>query len=121
MIDNKKQIEDAIEAHAKWFVRLRVAVKTGKSDYDPKQTKMDDQCDFGRWFYSSFPPSLKSEPIYEKIRGLHAKFHLNAGQVLEHALQGKKSEAMAELAEDSPTRKISRDLTKELSKLQDLL
>jgi hypothetical protein len=121
MLDDKKRIEDAIEAHMKWFIRLRVAVKTGKSDFDPKLVKMDNQCDFGKWLYSSFPAALRSGPIYEKIRDLHARFHVSAAKVLEHALQGKVDAAMAELDEDSATRKISRELASQLGKLQDLL
>jgi len=118
-VTNQEQFTAAIDAHSRWFTRLRVAIETGKSDFDPAKVALDNQCDFGKWLHQQSPPAFRGTEAFTKIRTLHSSFHGHAGRILKLALAGKKAEALAEIADKSAIRSTSRELVIALQKLRD--
>ncbi len=110
MID---EINKAIGTHGLWKQRLRTAIESGKSEYTLANTRVDNICEFGKWLYS-ISPEIKATESYKKIKDLHAKFHMEAANVLSLALQGKKEEANKSLVPGGTYFIASADLTKEM-------
>lgn len=95
-----EQLDKAIAAHAGWKGKLRIAIDTGKSEFDPAKVAMDNQCEFGKWFYSLTAEDTK-DLHYEEVKKHHADFHRAAAKVLDLALAGKKEEAEKEMGLNS--------------------
>jgi hypothetical protein len=106
-------IEAAIASHELWKTRLLSAIETGSSEWVPRTVKADNQCDFGRWLYACSSEE-KASPHYDVIKHRHAQFHIEAGRVLEIALRGFRSNAVAEMAEGERYADISASLIDEL-------
>lgn len=106
-------ISKGIGAHGMWKQRLIDAINTGQSEWTPSVVCQDDQCEFGKWFYSCSDSEKKSSH-YDKIKTLHASFHKTAADVLGLALGGKKTEAEKAIGEGSDYKSISYSLTKEM-------
>ena len=106
------EITKAVGAHAQWKQRLRSAIDTGKSDFDPAKVKTDNNCDFGKWLYSL--DAEKNSTDWKNIQALHADFHKEAGQILDTALKGNKVAANAALDLGKPFTSISSKLTSAL-------
>jgi methyl-accepting chemotaxis protein len=87
------EINKAIAAHGMWKVRLHDAIEKGTSDYQPKVVALDNACEFGKWFYS-IPAADRPADFWPKVQLLHARFHQEAGRILQLALDGKKEEAL---------------------------
>lgn len=110
-----EQIKDAIGSHGMWTLRLKTAIKVGKSDLDPKDVRCDDGCDFGRWLHSDeIDESTRSGSPYKVIRRLHSEFHECAADVLELATDGRAPEAtvLLEGAFSNQSQKLVRGLRK---------
>ena len=90
------QIQKALLAHGAWKQRLRAAIAEGQSEYAVSQVRLDDRCDFGKWFYS-LSPSLRTGAEAKAIQSIHAEFHQEASRILDLALHGQKDEALADL------------------------
>jgi hypothetical protein len=116
-MDEKTQIDDAIHAHTQWFIKLRVAIDRGSSEFNPDVVKTDNNCIFGKWLYGDFPASKKGTVLYSEIKDLHAKFHAEAARILALAIAGQKDVALAGMETDSHIRQISAAL---MAKLNDL-
>jgi hypothetical protein len=89
-----REINKAVANHSYWKARLHDAIDTGRSDYNPANVGVDNQCDFGKWFYS-LPEEDKNSAVWNKVRLLHARFHAAAANILQLALAGRKDEALA--------------------------
>jgi hypothetical protein len=100
----------AIAAHAKWKFELREAIDTGKSQWAVRDVRTDNACEFGKWL-AALPLSQRLAEHYTKVRALHAEFHTVAADVLELALTGRKEEAAAAIAFNSPIAVVSSNLT----------
>lgn len=100
-----------IAAHGQWKTRLRAAIDTGKSDASVASAKLDNQCQFGKYFYS-LPPHMQSSELGRQVRDKHAAFHAEAARVLGLALSGKKAEAQKAIEMNSDFAKISAELTR---------
>ena len=82
-----------------WKARLRTAIDTGKSDTNAADAGKDNGCAFGQWLYgSTIDATAKGGSDFKEVQKLHAEFHKAAAQVLQLALQGKKTEAEKLLA-----------------------
>ena len=103
----------AIAAHGQWKQRLRDAVATGKSEFQPATVCLDNQCAFGKWLYSR-DPQTRSGSRWQCVRTRHAEFHQEAGRVLKLALEGQKSAAEAALNPHSKFGQITQHLTEEV-------
>lgn len=88
-----QQVDAALVAHGLWKARLREAIDSGKSDFSVDKVQRDDACDFGQWLRS---PGHHG-PEFDKVRQLHAAFHLEAAKVLQLAVTGRKADAVAAL------------------------
>ena len=86
------QIERALAAHGSWKSHLKEAVRTGHSSRDAAEAGADNACEFGKWFYGLSSTERETQNGRD-VRTLHAEFHHLAGQILEHALGGRREEA----------------------------
>ena len=93
-MSNVNELDKAISAHARWKIRLREAIDTGKSEWSPEKVRQDNLCDFGKWLYS-LSDSEKASGYWKQVQKLHAEFHIVAAKVLQLALEGHKNEAEA--------------------------
>ena len=50
------EITKAIGAHGMWKTRLRMAVESGKVDYNIAEVQRDNCCEFGRWLHHANRP-----------------------------------------------------------------
>lgn len=106
-----------IAAHSQWKLRLRKAIDTGGADVTVEMIKVDDKCEFGRYFYS-LPSEVRAGDLAKLVREKHAAFHVEAARVLAMALAGKKLEANRALDLGSEFAKLSADLTRLLMEWQ---
>ncbi|CAG0945159.1 Chemotaxis protein CheW [Anaerolineae bacterium] len=88
-----EQINAGLAAHRKWKERLKQAIANGTSEFNPTVVKTDNQCEFGKWLYHQIAGEDQQSSHYQTVKQLHTRFHLEAAQVLELALQGRKQEA----------------------------
>ncbi len=112
------QIDAALHAHAQWFIKLRMAIDKGSSEFKPEIVKTDNACAFGKWLYGNFPAKQKETTLYKEIKDLHANFHAEAGKVLELAIGNQKNVALKAVEAGSPLRQISSILVKKLNQLK---
>lgn len=111
----QEQIDKAVGAHGMWKARLRSAIDTGKSDFNPAVVKTDNGCDFGKWLYTTIEAKDKMSPRYAEIKRLHAEFHTEAGRILLLAVSGQKDAAKKDLENGAGKfLTISSSLTKEM-------
>ena len=109
---DRREIDNAIAAHAKWKVRLKQAIDTGKIDATVGVIRKDDQCDFGKWLKTlKLSATDPNTPHFNSIRGLHAQFHESAARVAELALGGKKQDAEKAMAYGGDFTGVSSKLT----------
>jgi len=88
------EVNKAIGAHGKWKLNLRVAINTGKSEFQVKNVACDDLCEFGKWIYGpTITDQIKVGKPYEVVKRLHADFHKCASHVLHYAISGNKDQA----------------------------
>jgi len=89
----------AISAHAAWKTHLSVAIGFFEKKFQVDEAARDDLCAFGRWLMGD--AALREAPLYAEVLALHARFHLEAAQVLGTALAGRRAEACAAMAPGS--------------------
>lgn len=111
-------VDNAINAHTMWLIRLRKSINQGSSEFKPETVKPDNNCEFGKWFYSELAKTHQNTPIYAEIKNLHARFHKQAAAILELALKGKKKEAEMEMEATSEFKKLSLQLIGKLNTLK---
>jgi hypothetical protein len=116
----KEDIDKAIIAHGQWKQRLMTAVTTGKSEFSVEKVRVDNLCDFGKWFFS-LPAALKETDHGKKVHDLHARFHQEAARILEKALSGKAEEAQRDLSSGSLYTQISGQLTISLNRWKETI
>ena len=74
------QIDEAIGAHGMWKMRLRAAMRTGKSDISAHEAGCDGNCKFGQWLNSTaLSAEAKADVPYKVVKRVHADFHRSAG------------------------------------------
>jgi hypothetical protein len=107
----------AIEAHQKWKARL-LAVIDGSSteSLSVNAVSCDDQCVLGKWIYGAGGQQFGALEQFEKLRTNHASFHRCAGQVLQLAQAGKKSDAQTNLMSGEYAR-ASRNVVLDLARM----
>jgi Chemoreceptor zinc-binding domain len=109
---DKGEIDKAIAAHGMWKTRLREAIERGKIDVPVDTIRLDNQCAFGKWLYSSALNSVdKALEHYKTVKDLHAEFHKTAARVVELAFEGKRHEAEKMIGLDGEYAGISSKLT----------
>lgn len=102
-------IDKAILAHGAWRQRLATAIETGSSEFTEAQVRVDDRCDFGKWFYS-LPNDLRANAQAKEVQKLHAEFHLAAAKVLALVKQGRIEDAKLAMSSKAEYASISGQL-----------
>ncbi|MBK8440690.1 MAG: CZB domain-containing protein [Rhodobacter sp.] len=104
-------LRNAMDAHAKWKLRLKTAMTTRHSDISPEHAACDDRCEFGKWLYSEqISDETRSSMPFVVVRNLHAEFHQVASVALEGALNGSRR------ARDDTAREAFDDCSAKLNK-----
>jgi methyl-accepting chemotaxis protein len=98
MTDFSNELRDALAAHAQWKTRLKNAVESGTSEFDPAVVARDDRCAFGKWLHGAAATDAGRSPHYASCTQAHAQFHVDAAEVLELAVAGRRAEADAKLS-----------------------
>ena len=111
----KEEIDKAIAAHGQWKGKLRTAIDTGQCESTPDRVKKDNNCSFGKWLHTRIDDSHKNSQHYKVIVDLHAKFHQEAGSILELAMNGDKEAASEKMGLGKPFRHVSAELTAKLN------
>ena len=111
----KEEIDKAIAAHGQWKGKLRTAIETGQCESTPEKVKQDNNCSFGKWLYYRIDETYKNSAHYKTILDLHAKFHQEAGSILELAMNGDKTTASEKMGLGKPFRHLSAELTENLN------
>jgi hypothetical protein len=108
-----QEIDKAIGAHGMWKQRLRGAIHSGTSEFSVDTVAKDDACEFGKWLNgSSLSAADKAAAECQAVKGLHAKFHQCASNVLKCAVSGKRADAEALMGNTGEFAAISSDLTR---------
>ena len=115
------EISKAISAHGQWKNKLRTAIDTGECESTPERVKQDNNCSFGKWLHERIDPTAKESKYYDTAVEQHARFHQEAGRILEFALNGEKEEANRLIALGSDFSKYSAELTKTMKEWQNSL
>jgi purine-binding chemotaxis protein CheW len=102
MSNTSKQLKDALASHRKWRDRIRETIETCKSESSIESLRRDDADEFGKWIYQTITPAEKASAHFSPALERHAKFHIEASQVLAMALKGQKEQATRALGLGSP-------------------
>jgi hypothetical protein len=114
---NQTTLKSAIAAHAAWTARLKAAIGNRKLDIPVNTIRMDNQCQFGKWLYSTGISAAEAQTEnYRKTRQLHAQFHEEASKVAQLAISGQKESAEQAMGPGSEYTRISSALTDVLTR-----
>ncbi|HEY9766210.1 MAG TPA: methyl-accepting chemotaxis protein, partial [Chroococcales cyanobacterium] len=105
------KLREALQQHDLWKTRLLSAIQTGSSEFQAEKVRTKDGCAFGKFFYG-LDKEFKDNLHAPKIEELHARFHVEAAQVLEIALQGRRIEALKRMDLESEFNRVSTDLAR---------
>jgi len=72
-------INDALQSHVEWKVRLRSAVR-GREILDVASVRLDSVCKMGMWLYAQ---GARWGDLADDLKRTHAEFHLAAAHVAE--------------------------------------
>jgi methyl-accepting chemotaxis protein len=86
-------LDDALNAHAKWKVKFRSAIEQQDKTLDATSIAKDDTCDFGKWLHGPGKTEVGRLPDYATCVKEHAAFHTEAGKVARAINAGKFNEA----------------------------
>ncbi|WP_434288275.1 CZB domain-containing protein [Celeribacter sp. SCSIO 80788] len=104
------QIRDAICAHADWKRRLSECIDKGALEKTADEISRNDQCAFGHWLAGlSADPNDPAMEKFEMIKGLHTRFHREAGKIAVNVEGGDRS-AARELYESASFRRLTNSL-----------
>ncbi|HTZ00194.1 MAG TPA: CZB domain-containing protein [Rhodocyclaceae bacterium] len=72
-----------VKAHQDWRARL-IAYINGSSGeaLDENVVCQDDRCELGKWIYRRGIRYYGDLPVFQKLKGQHAEFHVSAGRVV---------------------------------------
>ena len=91
-------IPGAMQAHLNWHKRLRDVIHDESDEVlDVNVVKADCNCALGKWIYSDGKAAYGHSPMYEDLRLKHARFHVEAGEVLYNAQRGERIKAQRRL------------------------
>ena len=112
------EVSKAISAHGMWKQTLRSAIDTGECSSTPEKVRQDCNCSLGKWLLTRIDPELHKQEIYKEIVEIHAKFHIEASQILTLALSRKIDEANKRIKLGSEFSQLSSQLISKLSQWQ---
>jgi aerotaxis receptor len=92
---------EAVEAHLAWKLRLSDFLHGRMQEkLDPQIVCKDDCCTLGKWIHGSGAKRFGTIPLFQELKGEHARFHVQAAKVVEAHLAGNTMQASDILAGD---------------------
>jgi diguanylate cyclase (GGDEF)-like protein/PAS domain S-box-containing protein len=78
-----KQLDSALDSHAKWLARLHDTIVCGREPHLEDIAEASHVCcDFGRWYHGQPHPVLSRAPDFIRIGAIHRKMHELAREIL---------------------------------------
>lgn len=81
-------LDTAIQAHAQWKMKLRLAISRCEA-VDAPTISADNCCELGRWMHGEGRSAFGRSPVFNECLTLHAAFHREAGRVAT-AINGRR-------------------------------
>jgi len=107
----------AIDAHAKWKIRLEEYIQgTGKEGLQAAVVSRDDQCTLGKWLHGPGKERFGHLPAFGEASACHVEFHRCAGEVVALVESGRKDDALR-MVEDGEYARASDAVTVALVRL----
>jgi methyl-accepting chemotaxis protein len=110
-------LEEAIQAHAAWKIKLAVYLKKPDGSLKPSEIAADGRCPLGQWL-SGDGKKHSSLPEYQTLMAEHARFHRAAASVTEQANSGRAMNAEDVLGGGSEFASASLSVVKAIKNLQ---
>jgi len=109
---------EVVHNHSHWKFLLKKAIESGQCELSVAHVRDVHHCAFGRWLHSSAGRSL---PNYSEVVELHQRFHEEAANVLELALQRHFYQASEQLKLGSRFSQASANLISKLSDVRETI
>ncbi|MDE2372492.1 MAG: cache domain-containing protein [Burkholderiales bacterium] len=113
-VESEIDLEQAIEAHRQWKVKLRHAIAEHEQ-LDAEKICRDDQCPLGKWLHGSGRGRWGTQPRFVELVDKHAAFHRAAGHVAEVINAGQYEQAERLIASGSEFGQASVEVTTALT------
>ncbi len=94
-------LDQAIEKHTQWKMKLRSAI-SNQETLDVLSISKDNCCDFGKWLHGEAKPQVGHLASYADTVSRHSAFHVEAGKVASAINAKKYTEAEAMLGYGTP-------------------
>lgn len=111
----KKEIEEALHAHALWRKRFRDFLN-GRASIDIATVSATDQCDFGKWLDREGHRMIPSE-LHGEICAAHKEFHQIAAGIIQKIKEKRFAEAHEDISQEGSLNRASSRLGDLLLKL----
>lgn len=103
------ELDSALQAHAEWKTKLRVAI-TKHEKVDATSLGRDDCCALGKWLHAGGKVRHGKQAEFQKLLSAHAAFHREAGRVAQVINQGEYARAVDMLGATSAYGTASNDV-----------
>jgi hypothetical protein len=110
-------LEDAIQAHAAWKIKLAVYIKKPDGSLKPAEIGADGRCPLGQWLHGE-AAKHSSLPEYQTLMAEHARFHKTAANIAEQANSGRKLNTEEALGGGSEFAAVSLSVVKAIKNMQ---
>jgi methyl-accepting chemotaxis protein len=110
-------LNQAIDRHAQWKVKFRVAI-SGRETMDAETITKDNCCELGKWLHGDAKSKYGHLPSHSECIARHAAFHIEAGKVAKAINAKKFAEAEAMIDMNTPYADASRDVAGAILKLK---
>jgi hypothetical protein len=111
-------VDEAIQAHAAWKVKLTVYARKPDGALKAAEAGAPNRCVLGQWLYGS-GAKYTSLPEYEALVAEHARFHKAAASLIDRADSGEIGDPEKALDEASEYGMVSRKVVMAIKTLQD--
>lgn len=113
-IDLVDGLDRALSQHRQWKAILIRDVENGSTQFDADSVRVDHRCEMGKWLHSGLPSVIVRDPRFDRIKQLHAQFHVQAALVVTLIRAHKIPAAQAEMERGSYA-SLTMQLVRELS------
>lgn len=110
-------LNQAIDRHAQWKVKFRVAI-SGHETMDAETITKDNCCELGKWLHGEAKSKYGHLASHSECVARHAAFHIEAGKVAKAINAKKFAEAEAMIDIKTPYSDASRDVAGAILKLK---
>lgn len=109
-------LDNAIQAHGKWKVKLMAAVK--REEIPDRSTAGNDlACDLGKWIHGEGGRLYGGLPEFQKMQAAHKRFHTAVGKILDLVKAEKMEQARHEI-EEGEFQTASREVSFQICQLK---